>query len=114
MQRTTSLGGDDGDVVPVVALPVQLHRRGDEAGVGRDAEQRLRVGLGIDGEPAQTQANCNVREPSWWEKVLEVKPEKWAEGKSGWERERERSQRGDEDGGSQSGGRKQGKSVREW
>jgi len=47
----TSLGGDDGDVVPVVALPVQLHGRGDEAGVRRDTEQSLRVRLGINGEP---------------------------------------------------------------
>lgn len=39
----TSLGGDDGDVVPVLPLPVQLHGGGDEAGVRGDTEQRLRV-----------------------------------------------------------------------
>lgn len=47
----TSLGGDDCNVVPVLALPVQFHRRGDEAGVWCDTEQSLGVRLRINGEP---------------------------------------------------------------
>lgn len=39
----TSLGGDDGNVVPVLALPVQFHSRGDEAGVRGNTKQGLWV-----------------------------------------------------------------------
>ena len=47
----TSLCGDDGDVVPLLLLAVQLYHRGDEAGVRADTEDRLRVRLRIDGIP---------------------------------------------------------------
>lgn len=47
----TPLRGDDSDVVPVFPFPVQFHGCGDEAGVRGDAEQSLRVRLGINGEP---------------------------------------------------------------
>lgn len=47
----TSLCGNDGDIMPLLMLAVQLCRRSDESRVRSDAEQSLRVGLRIDGEP---------------------------------------------------------------
>lgn len=37
----------------MVAFAVQLHGRGDEAGVWSDTEQSLRVRLGINREPGE-------------------------------------------------------------
>lgn len=37
--------------MPLLVLAVQLHRRGDESAIGGDAEQGLRVRLGVDGVP---------------------------------------------------------------
>ena len=59
MGPLTSLRGDDGDVVPVLAFSVQRHGRGDEAGVGGDAKQSLWVGLWINGEPAGEKTGWN-------------------------------------------------------
>lgn len=48
MMLHTSLHGDNGDVVPVLTLSVQLGCRGDEARIRGDVEQRLRVRLGVN------------------------------------------------------------------
>lgn len=49
----TSLGCNDGDVVPVLAFSVQLCGGGDEASVWGDAKQSLWVWLRINGEPGE-------------------------------------------------------------
>ncbi len=47
----TSLCGNDGDIVPLLVLTVQLGHCSDEPGVWSDAEQSFWVRLRIDGEP---------------------------------------------------------------
>lgn len=47
MWPLTSLGGDDSDVMPVLPLTVQLHRRGDEAGLWAYTKQGLRIRLRV-------------------------------------------------------------------
>lgn len=47
MWPLTSLAGDDSDVVPVLPLAVQLHRRGDEASLWADTKQGLRIRLRV-------------------------------------------------------------------
>ena len=52
--------------MPVLSLAVQLHGRGDEAGVRGDPEQSLGVRLGIDREPGRKEgavasAQQNIR-----------------------------------------------------
>lgn len=49
LQPLTSLCSDDSDVVPLIKLAVQLCCRGDKAAVRGNAEQRLRVSLGVYG-----------------------------------------------------------------
>lgn len=80
----TSLGGDDSDVVPVLAFPVQFHGCGDEAGVGGDTKQSLRVWLWINGEPGKERVGWEekhscVREGRWT--LSEMRKGQWSEGK---------------------------------
>ena len=58
----TSLHGDDRDVVPLLALAVQLGCRGDEACIRGNVEQGLRVRLGINGEPEDERDRERQRE----------------------------------------------------
>lgn len=63
--RHTPLCCDDGDIVPLFLLTVQLHHRADKACVRGDAEQSLGVWLRIDGVPER-----NKREPAHREKWI--------------------------------------------
>lgn len=47
----TSLCGDDSDIMPLLALPVQLHHRGDKAAVRSNTEQSLWVRLRVNRVP---------------------------------------------------------------
>lgn len=61
----TSLSGNDGDIVPLLMLTVQLRCRGDKPSVWGDAEQSLWIWLRINGVPER------MKETERWGEVAE-------------------------------------------